>query len=73
MADFATLPVAATIAASPFKITIPDEQIQEMRTLIKLSKPPPQTYEGAQKDGRFGVTFEWLANAKQKWLNEFDW
>jgi microsomal epoxide hydrolase len=69
---FSIVPAGAKIRPSPFKVAISDEQIKELHTLIKISKPPPETYESSQKDRRYGVTSEWMATAKDKWL-ELDW
>jgi microsomal epoxide hydrolase len=72
-APFATPPSTAKITPSPFRIAIPDEQLSEFKTLVKLSKIAPQTYENLQADRRFGVTHEWMSTLKQEWLNNFDW
>ncbi|KAL4879615.1 Alpha/Beta hydrolase protein [Aspergillus karnatakaensis] len=72
-APFATLPSSATIKPSPFRIAIPDEQISDFKTLVKLSKIAPKTYENLQSDGRFGVTHEWMSTLKEEWQNKFDW
>ncbi|KAI5846461.1 epoxide hydrolase [Morchella snyderi] len=44
-----SLPKNATIAAKPFKISIPDLQLGDLRTLIRLSKLPPVTYEATKE------------------------
>ncbi|KAL2815501.1 Alpha/Beta hydrolase protein [Aspergillus granulosus] len=70
---FSKLPSTATITPSPFRILIPDEQLSELKTLVRLSKVGPQTYENTQEDRRFGVTHEWISARKEEWLNSFDW
>lgn len=72
-APFTRLPSAASITPSPFHIAIPDEQLSDFKTLVKLSKIAPQTYENLQTDGRYGVTHEWMSTMKAEWLNKFDW
>ncbi|KAL4810130.1 Alpha/Beta hydrolase protein [Aspergillus unguis] len=72
-APFTKLPAAASIKPSPFRVAIPDEQVSDFKTLLKLSKLGPQTYENSQKDGKFGVTYEWMSSMKEEWLNNFDW
>ncbi|KAL4921801.1 Alpha/Beta hydrolase protein [Aspergillus aurantiobrunneus] len=72
-APFAKLPFAASITPSPFRVAIPDDQLSEFNTLVKLSKIAPQTYENLQPDRRYGVTHEWMCTMKEKWLNSFDW
>lgn len=70
---YSKLPPTASISPDPFTVSIPQQQLQELETLIGLSKIAPQTYENVQPDGRFGVTFDWLTTMKQKWLTDFDW
>lgn len=69
---FATIPSGAKVQPKPFTVSIPDEQIEELKTLVKLAKTAPPTYEGSQEDGRLGVPSTWLANAKEEW-HKFDW
>lgn len=72
-APFTKLPSAASITPSQFHIAISDEQLSDFKTLVKLSKIAPQTYENLQTDGRYGVTHEWMSTMKAEWLNKFDW
>jgi microsomal epoxide hydrolase len=65
------IPKSASLKPQPFRLSIPDEQLEELKTLTKLSKLPPPTYEGTQP--QYGVTSEWMKNARDYWLNEFDW
>lgn len=60
-------------SAEPFNLHISDEDISEWRQLLKLSKLGPVTYEGQQEDRRYGVTHKWLIDAKDYWLNKYDW
>ena len=69
---FATIPSGVKVQPKPFTVSIPDEQIEELKTLVRLSKTAPPTYEGSQDDGRLGVPSSWLANAKEEW-KKFDW
>ena len=70
--SFGTLPPGAQ-SIDPFTISIPESDIQDFRTLLKHSKVAAPSYESSQEDGRYGVTASWLANAKEYWLNSFDW
>lgn len=69
---FIEIPSGAKANPSPFKVNISDEQIQELQLLVTLSKIAPPTFEGRQPDRKYGVTTEWLANAKEAW-KAFDW
>ena len=60
-------------SAKPFTLNIPDQEISDFKQLLQLSKLGPDTYEGRQQDRRFGITHEWLSNAKDYWLNKYDW
>lgn len=69
---FSTVPPSAEKAPTPFTVSVSDEKIDEFRTLVKLSKLAPPTYEGSHADRRLGLSTEWLANAKKE-LQDFDW
>jgi microsomal epoxide hydrolase len=64
---FASCPSTSKSNPIPFKVEIHEDQIAELKTLIKLSKLAPKTYENQLEDGRFGISRSWLANAKAEW------
>jgi microsomal epoxide hydrolase len=60
-------------SAKPFTLNVSDQDLSEWRQLLQLSKLAPETWEGQQQDRRFGVTRQWLSEAKDHWLNKYDW
>ncbi|KAF7122388.1 hypothetical protein CNMCM5793_000413 [Aspergillus hiratsukae] len=68
---FSKLPSAANIF--PTRYAVGDEQITELKTLVKLAKIAPRTFENQQQDRRYGVTSDWLTKMREKWLNDYDW
>jgi microsomal epoxide hydrolase len=60
-------------SAKPFTLNVSDQDISEWRQLLQLSKLAPDTWEGRQEDRRFGVPRKWLQEAKDYWLNKYDW
>ncbi|RDW86741.1 epoxide hydrolase family protein [Aspergillus mulundensis] len=70
---FTKLPSTASITPSSFRVAVPDEQLSEFKTLVRLSKIAPQTYENLQEDRQYGVTHEWMSTMKEEWVNRFDW
>ncbi|OCL14061.1 alpha/beta-hydrolase [Glonium stellatum] len=66
-------PSSAIAKLEPFTLIVPDKDISEFQTLLQLSRLGPTTWEGKHEDRRFGITREWLADAKDYWLNKFDW
>ena len=70
---FGTLPSTAKISPIPFTVSIPKTQLDELRTLIELSKLAPHTYENSQIDARYGVTSDWLITMKDLWLRSYKW
>ena len=70
---FGKLPSTARITPAPFKMLVPQEQIDELKSLVQLSKTAPPTYESQQQDRRFGITSQWLNSMKQRWTKDFDW
>ncbi|KAL9489604.1 hypothetical protein ACSS6W_001881 [Trichoderma asperelloides] len=57
----------------PFTLHVPEKELSEFYELLKLSKIGPATWWNQHTDGRFGVSREWLSQAKETWLTTFDW
>lgn len=60
-------------SAKPFTLNISDQDLSEWRQLLQLSKLAPKIYENHQSKQNFGVTYNWLSNAKDHWLDKYDW
>jgi pimeloyl-ACP methyl ester carboxylesterase len=69
---FSNLPGGVLKTPEKFTLRVPDQDLEEFKQLLKLSKIGPETWYNKQEGGRFGVTREWLTNAKDAWLR-FDW
>lgn len=65
------LPANATLTPTPFKIAFPQSDLDDLKTLLRLSKLPPATYEGTLRG--FGVTNKWMKETKAYWESSFDW
>lgn len=72
MAEYTKIPKIAKQQPKPFTAHTPESAIDEFKTLLKLSKLPPKTYENQQSDRRFGVSLDWMQEAKSAW-EKFDW
>ncbi|KAF5615120.1 microsomal epoxide hydrolase [Fusarium tjaetaba] len=70
--DFAKIPSGAQVQPTPYKVSIADDKIDELKQLVKLGRVGPPTYESTQKEHNYGVSHQWLTDAKAAWLN-FDW
>lgn len=73
---FGTVPVGAKQQPTPFELHIEDQQLQDLKTLLRLSPIAKDTYENQQDEGnhgQLGVSKKWVKNAKTYWENEFDW
>ncbi|KGQ01800.1 hypothetical protein PAAG_11371 [Paracoccidioides lutzii Pb01] len=66
-ADYSTVPSNAVKIPEPFRIEIPEQQLGEFKTQLRLSKIPMRTYESTQEDGRFGISHKWMMEAKRFW------
>ncbi|OCF60366.1 hypothetical protein L486_03049 [Kwoniella mangroviensis CBS 10435] len=72
--SYSTPPFKPTIPLEPFTISIPDKDIEELKTLIKLSRLPKETYENIDAEEKgFGVSRKWLEDTRKYWLEEYDW
>lgn len=74
---FDTLPSNSSLKPTPFKAHVSDEELQHLLQLVKLSPIGPETYENQIADPKdftsFGIQRKWLAEAKQRWENGYDW
>tara|TARA_R110002060_G_scaffold40086_1_gene51373 strand:- start:251 stop:478 length:228 start_codon:yes stop_codon:yes gene_type:complete len=70
---YSTLPASVQKKPTPFEVSVPDDDIAELKQLLKLSRLPKKTYENQQEDRRYGVNLSWLTEVKRAWLEEFDW
>ncbi|KAF4832844.1 putative epoxide hydrolase [Colletotrichum tropicale] len=73
MSDYAQPPHTPTLETSPFRLSTPPEELQELRDLVRLSKLGPRTYENSSAGGKYGVEYAWMAEAKERWAEGFDW
>jgi len=67
------IPEKAKVQPSKFIVSIADKQIDEFRTLLRLSRIGPSTFENAQQNRNYGITQAWLTSAKEEWLEKFEW
>jgi pimeloyl-ACP methyl ester carboxylesterase len=73
MVSYSKLPAGATLDVKPFHAHINDIKLQEFQQLLKLSPIAPPVYENTNVGRKYGITSEWLENAKAVWLRDFDW
>ena len=73
MAAYNTLPPSAKVKPTPFTVSISEDRLQQFQQLLKLSPTGIDTYENQQEDLRFGLTRQWVSDAKAQWDNDFDW
>lgn len=73
MSGYDKLPRQASIEVSPFRLATSSDELQSFRHLIRLSKLGPRTYENSSTDGKYGLSYEWMTEAKAYWENTFDW
>ncbi|KAJ7780571.1 Alpha/Beta hydrolase protein [Mycena maculata] len=65
--SFTKFPSNAKATPAPFKISSSGRS-----SGLRLAKVAPATYESSRSDRKFGVTTEWIKNAKAEW-ESFDW
>ncbi|KAF5603228.1 microsomal epoxide hydrolase [Fusarium pseudocircinatum] len=69
---FAKIPSGAQVQPTPYQVSIADDKVDELKQLVKLGRVGPPTYESTQKEHNYGVSHQWLTDAKAAWI-EFDW
>lgn len=73
MANFNTIPGTTPSKPEPFTLHVPETDLTGFHELLKLSKIGPPTWWNQHTDGQFGVSREWLSDAKEAWLKTFNW
>lgn len=63
---FSTLPNGGKDAIKAFSISTPQQELDELKTLVQLSRIAVPTFENSQSDGRYGVKWEWMQTIKDK-------
>ncbi|KAF5720915.1 microsomal epoxide hydrolase [Fusarium globosum] len=69
---FAKLPVGAQLQPTPYQVSIADDNVDELKQLVKLGRVGPPTYESTQNEHNYGVGHQWLTDAKAAWI-DFNW
>lgn len=70
---FAVIPNNTPIKPEPFAFHVAEEELVALRDLLRLSKIGPPTFWNQQNDPQYGVSRQWLIEAKETWLSSFDW
>ncbi|CCC11562.1 unnamed protein product [Sordaria macrospora k-hell] len=73
---FSTLPSGVKVPPTPFRIDVSDSDLSQLRSLIQHAVIPPEQFYNKHANaetGKFGITREWLVNARDYWLNKYDW
>jgi len=73
MSNYANLPAKAALDIKPFKAHVDDEKLRHFEKLLELSPIAPPTFENTNAGRRYGLKRDWLENAKNVWLNDFNW
>ena len=68
---FSTPPSSANL--TPFTISIPDAEIEKLKTLLEFSPIAPPNLANSRKDGYFGISREVLVEMVKYWQNGYDW
>ena len=73
--SYSTVPPAATLELQSFEVAYPQEALDDLSGALRSSRIAPETYENVSTHGdrRFGVSRQWILEAKEHWLNNFDW
>lgn len=73
MSEYSAIPRGASLDVQPFMARAPEDKLQHFKQLLELSPIGPAVFENTSNGRRYGITREWLEEAKSKWLKDFDW
>lgn len=71
--SFDELPYESTVRLQPFRIKTPQSELDDLKALLVAIRLPKETFENVQTKDNFGVTRKWMVEAKNAWLDDFDW
>lgn len=55
-------------------MSVSEEAITDFKQLLRLAKIGPATLENSTKASpAYGLSREWTENAREYWLNNYDW
>lgn len=59
----------------PFTAHVPERQLDDLRSLVKLAPIAPSVYENdaGNADRAWGTQRKWLLETRDVWLTEFNW
>lgn len=66
-------PVAASANLRPFTINVPDQQIDVLKTLLRLSPIAAPNWANSHKDGSLGIPRDLLVEMVEHWEKSYDW
>ncbi|WVQ73081.1 hypothetical protein IAR50_002644 [Cryptococcus sp. DSM 104548] len=72
---YSTLPCTPTIPVKPFRVAIPQSEVDELKTLLRLSRIPKDTFESTDRSCRennFGTSTARTAELRDAWVKD-DW
>ncbi|ODN81598.1 hypothetical protein L202_02009 [Cryptococcus amylolentus CBS 6039] len=72
---YSTLPNTPTIPVEPFRVAIPQSDVDDLKTLLRLSRITKETYESTEsscKDNNFGTSTARTAELRDAWMKD-DW
>ncbi|KAF4439346.1 hypothetical protein F53441_12625 [Fusarium austroafricanum] len=66
-------PVPTSANLTPSTVSIPDDDIERLKSLLKLSPIPKPNFWNTSQDGQFGLPRETLVELINYWANDYDW
>lgn len=70
---YAQVPSGASLKLEKFTAHVSDQDLNDFKQILKLSKVGPKTYENLQTNRYWGINRQWLVDTKAYWENQYDW
>ncbi|KKY22966.1 putative alpha beta hydrolase fold-1 [Diplodia seriata] len=65
-------PISPDGALSQFKIDVPDDEVQKLKTLLEVLPIPRPNWENGHKDQSCGIPRDWLVESVDYWQNKYN-
>lgn len=62
-----------TIPLQRFTVNTPQSELRDLNLRLESTRLPTEIFDNTQTEENFGVTRKWMSDARNAWIQEFDW
>ncbi|KAF8338978.1 epoxide hydrolase [Cantharellus anzutake] len=66
-------PSIGILRPRPFRVSIPQTELDAIKTLLRLGRLPPSTFENSHAGTSLGARRDWIHDSTKYWIDKYDW